>query len=131
MLACLWPDHARDLPADLVKGALSISGLYDLEPVRRTPFLKDTLRLTPEQVAQASPALLPAPRSGVLYTVAGADESAEFLRHNKLIQQAWGKRVVPVCETIPGRNHFSVLEDLTAPWQHLHQLAIRLVFGKA
>lgn len=131
LLDCVWPALARDLPADLLKGALSISGLYDLEPVMHTPFLKDTLRLTPEQVAQASPALLPAPRQGVLYAVAGADESPEFVRHNKLIQQAWGKIAVPVCELIPGRNHFSVLEDLTAPWEHLHQLAIRLVFGKS
>lgn len=130
LLDCVWPAYDRKLPSDLVKGALSISGLYDLEPVRQTPFLKDALRLTPQQVAQASPALLPAPRQGVLYTVAGADESAEFIRHNKLIQQAWGKRAVPVCELIPQRNHFSVLEDLTAPWEHLHQLAIRLVFGK-
>lgn len=130
LLNCLWPQVSKDLPPDLVKGALSISGLYDLEPVMHTPFLKDSLRLTPAQVALASPALLPAPKQGVLYTVAGAEESAEFIRHNKLIQQAWGKKTVPVCETIPGRNHFSVLEDLTAPWEHLHQLAIRLVFGK-
>lgn len=131
LLDCLWPQVGKDLPADLVKGALSISGLYDLEPIMHTPFLKDALRLTPGQVRLASPALLPAPRSGVLYTVAGAEESAEFIRHNKLIQQAWGKSVVPVCETIPERNHFSVLEDLSAPWRHLHQLAMRLVFGKA
>ncbi|GAB3490228.1 alpha/beta hydrolase [Curvibacter fontanus] len=130
LLSCLWPAYGKDLPADLVKGALSISGLYDLEPILHTPFLKDSLRLTPEQVRLASPAGLPAPKKGVLYTVAGAEESAEFIRHNRLIQQAWGKQVVPVCETIPERNHFSVLEDLTAPWQHLHQLAIRLVFGK-
>lgn len=131
LLDCLWPVYDRRLPADLVKGALSISGLYDLEPVMQTPFLKDSLRLTPEQVAMASPAWLPAPRQGVLYTVAGGDESAEFLRHNQLIQQAWGKKAVPVCETIPQRNHFSVLEDLTAPWTRLHQLASRLVFGES
>jgi len=130
LLDCLWSQVGKDLPADLVKGAMSISGLYDLEPIMHTPFLKGDLRLTPEQVRLASPALLPAPKQGVLYTVAGAQESAEFIRHNKLIQQAWGKQVVPVCETIPERNHFSVLEDLTAPWEHLHQLAIRLVFGK-
>lgn len=130
LLDCLWPAYAQDLPADLVKGAMSISGLYDLEPVMHTPFLKDTLQLTPEQVRLASPALLPAPRRGVLYTVAGGDESAEFIRHNQLIQQAWGKKIVPVCETIPGKNHFSVLEDLTAPWTHLHQLASRLVLGR-
>jgi len=131
LLNCLWPAYAKDLPADLVKGALSISGLYDLEPIMHTPFLKDSLKLTPEQVRLASPARLAAPKQGVLYTVAGGDESAEFIRHNRLIQQAWGKKVVPVCRTLPGKNHFSVLEDLTAPWTDLYQLASRLVFGKA
>ena len=130
LLDCLWPAYAKDLPADLVKGTMSISGLYDLEPVMHTPFLKDSLKLTPEQVRLASPARLPAPKRGVLYAVAGGDESAEFIRHNQLIQQAWGKKVVPVCETIPGKNHFSVLEDLTAPWTQLHQLASRLVLGR-
>lgn len=131
LLNCLWPAYAKDLPSDLVKGALSISGLYDLEPIMHTPFLKDSLKLTPEQVRQASPARLAAPKQSVLYTVAGGDESAEFIRHNRLIQQAWGKKVVPVCRTFPGKNHFSVLEDLTAPWTDLYQLASRLVFGKA
>ncbi len=131
LLDCLWPAYAKDLPADLVKGALSISGLYELEPLMHTPFLKDSLRLTPEQVRQASPARLPAPRQGVLYTVAGGEESAEFIRQNKLIRQAWGKKVVPVCETLLGKNHFSVLEDLTAPWTRLHQLASGLALGKA
>lgn len=129
LLNCHWPVVGSDLPVDLVKAALSISGLYDLEPVRRTPFLKDSLQLTREQVLRASPALLPAPAQGQLYTVVGADESAEFIRHNKLIQQVWGKQAVPVCESIPGHNHFSVLEAMTSPSEHLHQLAIRLVFG--
>lgn len=127
LLVCQWPTYSKGLPADLVKGALSISGLYDLEPVRQVLFLQDSLRLTPEDARRASPALLPRPKQGVLYTLAGADESAEFLRHNTLIQQAWGKKVVPVCEAVPGRNHFSVLEELTAPWTRLHQLASRLV----
>jgi len=129
LLNCRWSVYASDLPPDLVKAALSISGLYDLEPIRQTPFLKESLRLTREQVTLASPALLPAPTHGLLYTAAGADESAEFLRHNQLIQTAWGKGVVPVCETIPDCNHFSVLEALISPSASLHQLAIRLIFG--
>ena len=129
LLACAWPVYGEDLPTDLVKGAVSISGLYDLEPIMHTPFLQDSLRLTPEQVLMASPAWMPCPRRGTLYALAGADESPEFLRHNQMIQTAWGKETVPVCETVPGRNHFSVLEDLTAPWQRLHQLASKLVFS--
>ena len=35
---------APDLPADLVKAALSISGVYDLEPLRHAPFLAPDLR---------------------------------------------------------------------------------------
>jgi arylformamidase len=129
LMACDWQAYARDLPADLLKNALSISGLYDLEPMRHTPFLKDSLKLTPEQVRKASPALLPAPGRGTLYSVAGADESAEFLRQNVLIQQAWGAGVVPVCESHLGRNHFSILEALTEPSHRLHLLALQLLAG--
>ena len=131
LLACDWKKHAPNLPADLVKNALSVSGLYELESVMHTPFLKDSLRLTPAQVAQASPAWFPAPRRGVLYSVAGADESEEFLRHNALIEHAWGARAVPVREALLGLNHFSVLEALVQPGHRLHQLALQLIAATA
>ena len=127
MLACVWKAYAADLPVDLVKNALSISGLYDLEPLRHAPNVKDSLKLTPAQVRKASPALLPAPRKGVLYSVAGGSESAEFLRHNQLIQKAWGKKTVPVCEELPGLHHFSVLDALVEPVHRLHRLAQQLI----
>lgn len=126
LLACDWPAHAPDLPQALVNNALSISGLYDLEPIRQTPFLRD-LQLTPEQVKQASPVLLPRPTQGTLYSVAGGDESEEFLRQNQLIQQAWGAETVPVCESLSGVNHFSVLEAMITPDHRLHQLALELL----
>ena len=129
MLACLWPTYAKDLPADLVKNAMTMSGLCDLDPVMQTPHLKDSLRITPQQVRLASPAGLPRPQRGKLMALVGAQESAEFLRHNSLIRAAWGAATVPVCETVPQRNHFSVVEDLAAPWQRLHQLASQLVLG--
>ena len=127
MLACVWKACAADLPASSVKNALSISGLYDLEPLRHAPNVKDSLKLTPAQVRKASPALLPAPRKGVLYSVAGGNESAEFLRHNLMIQKAWGKKTVPVCEALPGLNHFSVLDALIDPAHRLHGLAQQLM----
>ena len=71
---------------------MSISGLFDLEPVRLTPFVQADLRLTPAQVRMASPALWAAPKGRQLYALVGGDESPEFLRHNRLIQQAWGAR---------------------------------------
>jgi arylformamidase len=127
LLATDWPTVQPGLPTALVRNALSISGLYDLEPLRHTPFLADSLRLTPEQVRQASPALLPAPQGCVLYSVVGGDESSEFLRQNWLIEQTWGQQAVPICEALPGLNHFSVLEALAQPGHRLHGLALELV----
>ncbi|RZJ09108.1 MAG: alpha/beta hydrolase [Haliea sp.] len=127
LLACLWKQHAADLPDDLVKNALSLSGLYELDSVMHAPFLKDALRLTPKQVLQASPAWFAAPKKGTLYTVAGADESDEFLRHNALIEKAWGPKTVPVREALLGLNHFSIVDALVQPGHRLHQLALQLI----
>lgn len=133
LMACAWQAYAKDLPTKLVKNALSISGVYELDSIRRTPFLQESLRLTPAQVKKASPAWLPRPKvsggRGVLCAVAGGAESAAFLQQKELIRQAWGERVVPVCETLPGMNHFSMLEALTQPGHRLHQLACSLLFG--
>ena len=127
LLACQWPQWAADLPVDLVKNALSMSGLYELESIMHTPFVKDDLRLTPSQVLQASPAWLPAPRHGQLYCVVGAQESAEFLRHNALMQTAWGKKIVPLCKDLAGLNHFSIVDALAEPKHRLHALALQLL----
>lgn len=127
LLSCRWKQVAEDLPANLVTGALSISGLYDLEPLRHTSFLQPDLRLTPASVGKLSPAFFPRPKAGKLYTVAGGDESSEFVRQNKLIRDVWGPTAVPVCETLSGRNHLTVLQSLADPQGRLHELALRLL----
>jgi arylformamidase len=127
LLSCRWKQVGEDLPLAPVAGALAISGLYDLEPVRLTPFLQGDLRLTPSQVSRLSPAFFPRPKGGKLFATVGGDESGEFLRHNQLIRDQWGPTAVPVCETIGGRNHFTVLESLVDPDGRLHELALRLL----
>lgn len=127
VMACLWPLYAPDLPRRVVKNALSISGLYDLDPIQHTPFLQESLRLTSAQADIASPSRFAAPPDslgrGTLCTVAGGDESLAFIEQNQLMQQAWGKRMVPVAEVLPGLNHFSVLDALVQPGHRLNQLA--------
>ena len=130
LLGCDWKKVGRDLPAGLVRKTMSISGLFDLEPVRKTPFVQGDLRITPAHVRMASPAKWQRPRNGVLYTVVGGDESPEFLRHNRLIHQAWGPKTVPVCEDLPGLNHFSVVTELTRAGSRLNALAKTLIQQK-
>jgi arylformamidase len=127
LLSCRWKEVDEALPAQPVAGALSISGLYDLEPLRHTPFLKEDLKLTPHSVARLSPAFFPRPKSGRLYAAVGLDESDEFLRQNLLIRDVWGPTAVPVCETVPDCNHFTVLNSLVDPAGRLHDLALRLL----
>jgi arylformamidase len=127
MLACCdWKAVGRDLPAQLLRGALSISGLFELDPLRYTPFLRDDLRLTPASARALSPAAFPPPLIP-LHAVVGADESEEFLRQNRLIRERWGGAAVPVCETIAGCNHFTVLHELAAPTSRVHELALQLL----
>ena len=126
MLSCRWREVAPDLPETLLAGGLSISGVFDLEPLRQTPFLRKSLRLTPASARRLSPVHFPPP-SVPLYATAGAEESEEFLRHNALIRDAWGENAVPVCESIPGAHHFDVLDDLIDPHGRLHRLALQLL----
>jgi len=110
-----------------VKASLAISGLHDLDPIMHTPFLQPSLNLTRRQVRAASPARLPPPPHGTLYTVVGGDESEEFHRQNRLIRHAWGAQRVPVCESLAGLNHFSVLDSLVEPAHRLNGLALQLL----
>ena len=126
LLACDWPAVAPDLPADLVKGALAISGVFELEPLRHAPFLAPDLHLDAASALRLSPAAMPAPR-GRLVAVVGGDESEEFLRQNALIASAWGPGTVQVCEQVPGRHHMNVLHELAEPGSRTHRLALQLL----
>jgi len=126
LLACRWADVGRDLPAALVRKALSISGLFDLEPLRHAPHLQLDLRLTRQSARRLSPARFPAP-AGELHAVVGALESEEFLRQNALIREKWGTRAVPSCEAIAGCNHLNIVEGLADPQTRLHWLALDLL----
>jgi arylformamidase len=127
LLACDWQAVAPDLPAQLVRNALSISGVHDLRPLQHAPFIADALRLDDAQARRLSPALWPAPERGILHAVAGGAESEEFIRQNALIRDAWGRNIVPVCEVLPGRDHFSIVDALADPAQRLHRLAVQLL----
>jgi arylformamidase len=126
LLACDWQTVAPDLPADLVKAALSISGLYELEPLRHAPFLASDINLSTDSALRLSPAAMRAPR-GSLVSIVGGDESEEFHRQAALISSVWGPEIVIAAESVPQRNHMDVLHEIADPQSRTHRWALQLL----
>jgi arylformamidase len=124
MLQCRWHQVAGDLPPSLVRSALSISGLYDLEPLRHAPFLAPDLRLDAVAARRLSPARMPPP-AGRLLALVGGDESEEFHRQQALVERAWRARVS--AEVVPGCHHMNVLHTLADPGSRTFDLALSLL----
>lgn len=126
MLAADWPAYAFDLPPHLLRGGLAVSGVYDLAPISRTPFLKKDLQLNAAAARRASPVRYSPPRSVPLHTAVGAQESAEFHRQARLIRAAW-----PHCAgahlALEGHNHLTVVDALGTPGHPLHNAALRML----
>lgn len=98
-----------------VKGCVPISPIADLRPIMRTK-MNATLAIDEDQAMRESPALL-TPRPGIpMTTWVGGAERPEFLRQARLLADIWaGLGAATECVVQPGRNHFTILDDLTVP----------------
>ncbi|HZT50454.1 MAG TPA: alpha/beta hydrolase [Stellaceae bacterium] len=98
-----------------VRGALPISGLFELEPIRLC-YLNDKLGLDPEEALRNSPiAHIPAAAPALTIAVGGAElpelrrQSAEY--HAALVARGIAARHL----VLAGHDHFSILEELARP----------------
>lgn len=126
MLAALWPVLDRSLPRDLYKGALAVSGVYDLRPLAQVDWLHGDLRLDEESAFKVSPAFLPPATRAPLFLAVGALESSEFKRQNALLAQRW-RPVLGGDVAMPGRDHFTVIDGLADPGNALFAAARRMM----
>ncbi len=100
--------------------AVSISGLFDLEPLIPTS-LNAALGLDAREAAALSPIHWPVPNGStpggtVLDCLVGADETREFVRQSRDMVDLWGSKGVETrFEALPGLNHFTVLDPLGDP----------------
>jgi arylformamidase len=115
IVATDWQGLYPRTPADLVPASYSISGLFDLTPLIGISMNQD-LRLDEASARAASPLFWPPPKGRVFDAVVGGLESSEFLRHSRVIAEAWGKAGVHTrYEAIAGSNHFTVIDALSDP----------------
>jgi arylformamidase len=114
----------ENLPADLIKGALLVSGMYDLKPVRlskRSSYVKFTDEMEEALSAQRHLGHLHTP----LILAHGTRETPEFQRQTRdffTTVQAAGKPVELLVGE--GYNHFELLETLANPYGLLGRAAL-------
>lgn len=113
------------LPADTVKGAAALSGIFDLTPMRIC-YIDDTLHLSEEDVLRYSPEHLPPQGGGTTLVAVGGAETAEFLRQSQALATAWaGKTAEVELLEVPGANHFTILDHYAGPDSDLCRAMVR------
>lgn len=115
VMATDWAEFGEDLPKDLVKGGVSISGVFDLEPLLNT-----TINLKvgmDDAVARRNSPLFMKPVCGApLALYWGDNETDAFRQQSETMAAAWdAKGVETVAEAISGVNHFTVLTGMENP----------------
>ena len=115
MLATDWR-QVPGVPADLVRVGCAISGVFELAPLIATT-MNTALRLDASTARAASPLLWPPPPAGsTLVSVVGGEETGEFHRQSRAVTDAWARAGVQTeYVSVPGANHFTIVDDLTQP----------------
>ncbi len=114
LLTTDWEDD-YGLPADVIKGATVISGLFDLAPFPYT-FLQPKLQLTWDQVRRNSPILHVPDSASPLFVAYGGDETDEFKRQSKDYLAAWKSRGLQGEHLVlSGKNHYDVIDGFLDP----------------
>ena len=127
MAATDWPAFGDGLPVDLIKSAIPISGIFDLEPIRHTP-LGDPLGLDAAAARALSPLFLPAPGKAPMTVTVGGEESAEFHRQADAYRDHLrGQGVSADVLDIAGKHHFSVVAELAVADSPLLGRALELM----
>ena len=109
-----WSE-THGLPDDIVKSAVLVSGVYDLEPVRLS-YRNTMLKLDPDTARQLSP-IAQAPRPGLKVDVlCAANDTTEFRRQSRVLAERWEERgAVCTFQECEGRNHYDLVLDLADP----------------
>ena len=99
-----------------IKGVTSLSGLYDLEPVRLS-FNNEKIGLNQSDVADLSPMRhQPLDATPRLLLTIGSNEGDEFIRQMTEFADAWrGRMPHLVAQIISGADHFSMRDGLDNP----------------
>lgn len=120
-----WADYG--LPQDALEGAILMSGMYELEPVRRSK-RSTYVRFTDETVEKLSAMRrMDRIRCPVIVTY-GTCESPEFQRQGREFAEALKKAGKDVTTfAVTGANHFEMQEQLHNPLGFVGRAALAMI----
>ncbi len=122
MLVTNWADLNHSQSIEPIRAAIGISGLYDLEPISKTEFLKPEISLDTETISSMSPVKLTPSGQTPLLTVVGQQESSEFHRQSQMLVDCWGNSITQGPLDIGGANHFDVCDEFVNENSELFRL---------
>ena len=112
VLATDWSTISNNLPKDIVKTGIPISGLYQLDPIRETT-IADALGLNDEESLALSPHFYqPQTEAPILVTLGGGETPEFHWQTNKFLER-WKNFKAPLDYFAePDVDHFGVVERL-------------------
>ncbi|OZG72947.1 esterase [Hahella sp. CCB-MM4] len=127
MLVSTGWEREYELPQNIIKGGIPISGIYDLTPLYYS-WLQPTVSLNQYVISTQSP-LLQIPEHGMpLFITVGAKESTEFVRQSRDYHASWIEKGFPAELFIqPDKNHFTSFRDLNDPDSQLSEAVLRFM----
>ena len=113
VLATDWSTISKDLPKDIIKTGIPISGLYQLDPIRETT-IADALGLDDEESHALSPHFFEPNTDAPILVTLGGGETSEFHWQTDNFVNKWKGYNAPLDYFAePEVDHFGVVERLS------------------
>ncbi|WP_272011440.1 alpha/beta hydrolase [Roseovarius sp. ZX-A-9] len=113
-LATDWPSFNLDVPKNLIKSGIPISGLFQLEPLLRTT-ISDALHLDESKAKALSPQFLPPATTAPILVTLGGGETPQFHWQADEFVAQWSTFEAPIEKYAePDVDHFDVVNRLSS-----------------
>lgn len=127
MMATDWSSVDSDMPVDVVKGGVPISGIFELEPLVHTS-LNEGPRMDVTEAIEESPLFIPPVTDAPQLVVVGGAETAEFLRQSDVYCEKFqsDNRKMERYD-VPDADHFDELNRLAEEDSVFFQKSMALI----
>lgn len=127
MTATPWSEIDAEIPSDLIKFAVPLSGLYELAPLRNTS-LNDAVGLDEAEANCNSPLFLHPDSSAQILTAVGGAETPVFLEQMGALIESWRSDTLRIEQHVePKADHFDMIERLSDPASDLFKNILKRI----